>query len=61
MFGPSLMINPVTEYKARIREVLSAGAYGWYDMRTGKYFTGGKVMSADAPYIIYLFSSGRDQ
>jgi alpha-D-xyloside xylohydrolase len=50
MFGPSLLINPVTEYKARSREVYLPGPYGWYDLRTGKYFTGGKVITADAPY-----------
>lgn len=50
MFGPSLMINPVTEYKARNRDVYLPGPYGWYDLHTGGYFTGGKVISADAPY-----------
>ena len=50
MFGPSLMINPVTEYKARSRSVYLPAAYGWYDMRTGKYFTGGAVTEAEAPY-----------
>jgi alpha-D-xyloside xylohydrolase len=50
MFGPSLLINPVTEYKARSREVYLPGPYGWYDLSTGKYFTGGKVITADAPY-----------
>jgi alpha-D-xyloside xylohydrolase len=50
MFGPSLMINPVTEYKARSRDVYLPGPYGWYDLRTGEYFTGGKVINADAPY-----------
>jgi alpha-D-xyloside xylohydrolase len=50
MFGPSLMINPVTEYKARSRDVYLPGPYGWYDLYTGGYFTGGKVISADAPY-----------
>jgi len=50
MFGPSLMVNPVTEYKARSRKVYLPGAYGWYDMRTGKYYEGGEVIEADAPY-----------
>ena len=50
MFGPSLLINPVTEYKARSRDVYLPGPYGWYDLHTGKYFTGGKVINADAPY-----------
>ncbi len=50
MFGPSLMVNPVTEYKARSRKVYLPAAYGWYDMRTGRYFNGGNVTEAEAPY-----------
>jgi alpha-D-xyloside xylohydrolase len=50
MFGPSLMVNPVTEYRARSRSVYLPAAYGWYDMRTGKYFAGGAVTEAEAPY-----------
>jgi alpha-D-xyloside xylohydrolase len=40
----------VTEYKARSRSVYLPAAYGWYDMRTGKYFAGGAVTEAEAPY-----------
>ena len=50
MFGPALMINPVTEYRARSRKVYLPVAYGWYDLRTGKHFEGGTVTEADAPY-----------
>ena len=50
MFGPSLMINPVTEYKARSREVYLPVKYGWYDMRSGRHFDGGTNTEADAPY-----------
>jgi alpha-D-xyloside xylohydrolase len=50
MFGPSLMVNPVTEYRARSRKVYLPAAYGWYDMRSGRYFSGGEVVDADAPY-----------
>ncbi len=50
MFGPSLMVNPVTEYKARSRKVYLPGAYGWYDMRSGGYYAGGEVVDAAAPY-----------
>jgi alpha-D-xyloside xylohydrolase len=49
MFGPSLLINPVTEYKARSRPVYLPGS-GWYELRTGKYFGGGQTIQADAPY-----------
>jgi alpha-D-xyloside xylohydrolase len=49
MFGPSLMVCPVYEYKARSREVyLPAG--GWYDFNTGRHFEGGRTIAADAPY-----------
>ncbi len=50
MFGPSLMVNPVTEYKARSRKVYLPAAYGWYDLRSGRHFQGGTVTEADAPY-----------
>jgi len=49
MFGPSLMINPVTEYRARNREVYLPSKCGWYDFHTGEYYGGGKTLRADAP------------
>jgi alpha-D-xyloside xylohydrolase len=50
LFGPSLLINPVYTYKATNREVYLPATTGWYDMYTGKYFSGGKKITADAPY-----------
>jgi alpha-D-xyloside xylohydrolase len=50
MFGPSLLINPVYEYKATQRSVYLPAGQGWYDLYSGKYFDGGKTISADAPY-----------
>jgi len=50
MFGPSLLINPVTEYKARSRNVYLPEGTGWYDLKSGKYFEGGQTINADAPY-----------
>jgi alpha-D-xyloside xylohydrolase len=50
MFGPSLMVAPVYVYKARSREVYFPESCGWYDFYTGKYFTGGQKIKADAPY-----------
>jgi len=50
MFGPSLLINPVTEYKARKRQVYLPEGSGWYDLKTGEHFGGGQTISADAPY-----------
>jgi len=58
MFGPALLINPVTEYKVRTRRVylpaplLASGKRqgGWYELKTGRYFKGGQTIEAEAPY-----------
>lgn len=50
MFGPALLVNPVTEFKARSRQVYLPKCAGWYHLRTGKFFAGGQVIKADAPY-----------
>jgi alpha-D-xyloside xylohydrolase len=50
MFGPALLINPVTEYKTRARQVYLPAGTGWYDLRSGRHFNGGHSIKADAPY-----------
>ncbi|MCU4164026.1 TIM-barrel domain-containing protein [Carboxylicivirga caseinilyticus] len=50
MFGPSLMVCPVYEYKARTREVYLPKTAGWYDLYTGKWLEAGVKFTADAPY-----------
>jgi alpha-D-xyloside xylohydrolase len=50
MFGPSILVAPVYIYRARSREVYLPETYGWYDLYTGKYYTGGVTLNADAPY-----------
>jgi alpha-D-xyloside xylohydrolase len=50
MFGPALMACPVTEYKARQREVYLPKQCGWYDLYTGQHHAGGQTLTADAPY-----------
>jgi alpha-D-xyloside xylohydrolase len=50
MFGPSLLVAPVYEYKARTREVYFPAANGWYDLYSGKYTDGGQKITVDAPY-----------
>jgi alpha-D-xyloside xylohydrolase len=50
MFGPSLLINPITEYKLRKRAVYLPDGIGWYELKSGKYFTGGQTIIASAPY-----------
>ncbi|MBN2012708.1 DUF4968 domain-containing protein [candidate division KSB1 bacterium] len=49
MFGPALLINPITDYQARSRQVYLPAGAGWYNLRTGIFETGGHTMSADAP------------
>ena len=50
MFGPSLLINPVYNYKERNHSLYLPAGQGWYNLYSGKYETGGKYLSADAPY-----------
>ena len=50
MFGPALLINPVTEYKARSRSLYLPKGAGWYELQSGKFLTGGQTIQADAPY-----------
>ncbi len=50
MFGPALMVNPVTEYKARKREVYLPASTGWYEVFTGRHYKGGQTITAEAPY-----------
>ncbi|MDZ7341658.1 MAG: DUF4968 domain-containing protein [candidate division KSB1 bacterium] len=50
MFGPALLVNPVTEYRARVRQVYLPAGSGWFDLKTGQYFTGGQTIAAEAPY-----------
>src|SRR4030095_13652697 len=50
MFGSSLLVNPVYNYKQRTREVYLPKGVGWYDIYKGQYFDGGKEINADAPY-----------
>jgi alpha-D-xyloside xylohydrolase len=50
MFGPALLVNPVTEYKARSRQVYLPTGTGWYDLKSGRYYKGGQTITADAPY-----------
>ena len=50
MFGPALLVIPVTEYKARSADVYLPGSDGWYDLREGRYLEGGQNIKVDAPY-----------
>ena len=50
MLGPSLLVAPVTQYKAREREAYLPAGQGWYDLYSGKFVNGGQRVSAEAPY-----------
>jgi alpha-D-xyloside xylohydrolase len=49
MFGPSILVAPVYEYKARMREVYLPAGSSWYDFETFKKFDGGQRIQVDAP------------
>ncbi|PSL46180.1 alpha-D-xyloside xylohydrolase [Chitinophaga niastensis] len=49
MFGPALLVNPVTQYQARSRALYLPAGNGWYDFYTGKYLAGGQYINAAAP------------
>jgi alpha-D-xyloside xylohydrolase len=50
MFGPNIMVCPVYQYKARLREVYFPENSAWYDYETKKYIAGGKTIPVNAPY-----------
>jgi alpha-D-xyloside xylohydrolase len=50
MFGSSLLVNPVYEYKQRSRSLYLPKCAGWYDLYSGKWYAGGQKIIADAPY-----------
>ena len=49
MFGPSLLVNPVTTSGATSRNVYLPAGTGWFDFWTGASYTGGQTISAAAP------------
>ncbi|OQP60522.1 alpha-xylosidase [Niastella vici] len=50
LFGPSLLVNPVYQYKQRNRELYLPKCAGWYDLYSGKWYTGGQKINAEASY-----------
>jgi alpha-D-xyloside xylohydrolase len=50
LFGPSLLINPVCDYKKLSRQLYLPKSAGWYDLYSGKWYAGGQKINADAPY-----------
>lgn len=49
MFGPSILVNPVTDSGATQRKVYLPKGAGWVDFWTGKYYEGGETIAAPAP------------
>ena len=50
LFGPSLLVSPVTTFKARTRSVYLPAGTSWFDFWTGKAIGGGRRMDADAAF-----------
>lgn len=50
MFGSSLMISPVYQYKARDRDMYFPEGSGWFDLQSGAYIAGGTRENVPAPY-----------
>lgn len=50
MFGPSLMVVPVYEYKATTKSVYFPKGSNWYDFYNGNIYKGGENKVIDAPY-----------
>jgi len=49
LFGPDLLIAPITEYQARSREVYLPAGTEWTDAWSGEKLAGGQSFVADAP------------
>jgi alpha-D-xyloside xylohydrolase len=51
MFGPAFLVNPVTDYQARERNVyLPTTTGGWYEFWSGSQVAGAQSINAAAPY-----------
>jgi alpha-D-xyloside xylohydrolase len=49
MFGPALLINPVTAEGATHRSIYLPAGHDWVDFWTGKRISGGQTIDAEAP------------
>jgi alpha-D-xyloside xylohydrolase len=50
LFGPSLMVCPVYQYKARSRQVYFPESAGWYNIYNGAFIRSAQTTRVDAPY-----------
>jgi alpha-D-xyloside xylohydrolase len=49
MFGPAFLVNPMTSFKARSREVYLPEGTDWHNFWTGELLKGGQTITAKAP------------
>jgi alpha-D-xyloside xylohydrolase len=49
MFGPAILVNPVTDYLSRSRSLYLPAGTGWYNFYDGKFTEGGQRVNVDAP------------
>ncbi len=49
LFGPDLLVAPITDYGARSRDVYLPTGADWTDAWTGEKLSGGQTVTADAP------------
>jgi len=49
MCGPSILVNPIYNYKERSRKVYLPAGTNWYGLYDNKIFKGGETIEADAP------------
>ncbi len=49
MFGPAIMVNPVTKPAAQTRSVYLPAGANWFDFWTGKTFSGGQSVDMPSP------------
>jgi alpha-D-xyloside xylohydrolase len=49
MFGPAILVNPVTEEGATNRSLYLPGASAWYDFWSGEKLPGARRITAEAP------------
>jgi len=49
LFGPDILVAPITKYEMRSREVYLPAGVEWTDAWTGEKILGGQAIAADAP------------
>jgi alpha-D-xyloside xylohydrolase len=50
LFGRAFLVAPVTQFKARSRQVYLPAGASWYDFYSGRSYAGGRSIATAAPY-----------